>query len=63
MRFIKVRRTTKSEKRYHKKMGILTTRVTYIKKYAGLFPLKTIHKYRKTYYGEVKDCQNCTISA
>lgn len=63
MRFIKVKRTTKLEKRYHKKMGILTTQVTYIKKYAGLLPLKTIHKYRKTYYGQVKDCQNCIISA
>ncbi|RZS99742.1 hypothetical protein [Aquimarina brevivitae] len=63
MRFIRVRRRTKTEKRYHKKMGILTTQVTYIKKYAGLLPLRTLHKYRMTYYGEVKDCRHCSISS
>ena len=62
MKIIDVKRKTKTEKRYSKKMGQLTTRVTYIKKHFLGLPLKTLHKYRETYYGEVKDCDDCVIS-
>lgn len=62
MKFIHVKRKTKTEKRYSKKMGELTTRVTYIKKHFLGLPVKTLHKYRETYYGEVKDCNDCVLS-
>ena len=62
MKIIFVKRKTKIEKRYSKKMGQLTTRVTYIKKHFLGLPVKTLHKYRETYYGEVKDCDDCVIS-
>lgn len=42
-------------------MGELRTDVTYIKKYFLFFPLETIHKYRETYYGEVKACSDCNL--
>jgi hypothetical protein len=42
-------------------MGKLTTRVTYIKKYVMGVPVRTLHKYRETYYGEVKDCDDCVL--
>ena len=42
-------------------MGRLYTRVTYIrKKWLGM-PVRTLHKYRETYYGEVKDCKDCVL--
>jgi hypothetical protein len=43
-------------------MGELTTEVTYIKKYFIGMPIKTLQKYRETYYGEVKDCDDCILS-
>jgi hypothetical protein len=58
MKIIYIKRTTTFttlEKRYSVSMGELTTRVTYIKKYFLGLPLQTIHKYRQTYYGEVKE--------
>lgn len=61
MKLIQVRRTTQSEKRYSQKMGELTTRVTYIRKYFLGLPLRTLHTYRKTYYGEVKSCEDCNL--
>jgi hypothetical protein len=24
-------------------------------------PIKTLHKYRETYYGEVKNCDDCML--
>ena len=62
MKIINVRRKTRTEKRYSKKMGKLTTKVTYIKKHFLGLPVKTLHKYRETYYGEVKDCDDCVLS-
>ncbi|MFS4416531.1 hypothetical protein [Maribacter sp. 2307ULW6-5] len=62
MKLMNVERITKTEKRYTKKMGILHTKVTYIRKRLLIFPLKTLHKYRNTYYGEVKDCEQCLLS-
>ena len=62
MRFLHVKRETKTERRYSRKMGELTTNVTYIKKYMLGIPVKTLHKYRETYYGMVKDCKECVLS-
>ncbi|PKQ46959.1 hypothetical protein [Confluentibacter flavum] len=61
MKIIQVRRKTIYEKRYSLKMGELNTKVTYIKKYMFGLPVKTLHKYRETYYGEVKDCNDCSL--
>ena len=62
MRLIEVKRETRYEKRYSQSMGKLTTKVTRIKKYLLGIPVKTMHKYRETYYGEVKDCEDCNLS-
>lgn len=61
MKIVYIKRKTTIEKRYSASMGELTTKVTYIKKYFLGLPLKTIHKYRETYYGEVKDCNDCLL--
>jgi hypothetical protein len=61
MKFLYIRRKTKTERRYSAKMGMLTTKVTSIKKYLIGIPVKTLHNYRETYYGEVKDCQDCNL--
>jgi|TARA_B110000967_G_scaffold208103_1_gene259240 hypothetical protein len=61
MKIIEIKRKTKTEKRYSKKMGELTTKVTYVKKYFLGLPVKTLHRYRETYYGEVKDCNDCIL--
>ncbi|WP_047246341.1 hypothetical protein [Maribacter thermophilus] len=62
MKLITVERKTKKEKRYTKKMGILYTNVTYIKKTLLGIPIKTLHKYRETYYGKTKDCHKCVLA-
>lgn len=61
MKIIKIKRINKQEKYYSSAMDILNSKVTYIKKYVLGFPTKTIHKYRETYYGEVKDCEDCNL--
>ncbi len=61
MQFLQIKRKTKTEKRYSKNMGHLTTRVTYINQCLLGLPIRTIHKYRETYYGEVKDCRDCVL--
>jgi len=44
-------------------MGTLNTKVTYIKMTLfNLINLKTLHKYRETYYGEIKDCEDCVLA-
>ena len=44
-------------------MGRLHTNVTYIKRTLfNIIPLRTIHKYRKTYYGKIKDCEECVLT-
>ncbi|MEN8884978.1 MAG: hypothetical protein ABF246_01180 [Winogradskyella sp.] len=62
MKLISIKRETIQESRFTKKMGLLATKVTYIKKQFLNIPIKTIHKYRETYYGEVKDCEDCQLS-
>ena len=61
MKIIQVKRKTTYEKRHTVKMGELTTKVTYIKRYVFGMPIKTLHKYRETYYGEVKDSKDCML--
>jgi hypothetical protein len=61
MKIIEIKRNTEIEKRYSRKMGELTTKVTYVKRYFLGLPVKTLHKYRETYYGEVKDCDDCIL--
>ncbi|MCF7560280.1 hypothetical protein L3X39_06475 [Sabulilitoribacter multivorans] len=61
MKIIQIKRKTQVEKRHTVKMGELTTKVTYIKKYLFGLPIKTLHKYRETYYGEVKDTKDCML--
>lgn len=61
MKLIYIKRKTKTEKRYSIKMGELTTKVTYIKRYFMGLPLTTLHTYRETYYGEIKNCDDCVL--
>ena len=61
MKLLYVKRTRKIENRFSPKMGRLTTNVTYIKKYLLGMPINTLHKYRETYYGEIKDCKDCNL--
>lgn len=61
MKIIKVKRSSTYENIYTPKMGKLTAKVTYIKKYLFGFPISTLHKYRETYYGEVKDYDDCNL--
>ncbi|WP_405609313.1 hypothetical protein [Polaribacter sp. Asnod1-A03] len=63
MKLIKIKRKTRSEQRHTPKMGSLETKVTYIKKTLfNVIPIETVHKYRETYYGEIKDCEDCLLS-
>ncbi|QLG44512.1 hypothetical protein [Costertonia aggregata] len=61
MKLVRIKRKTRTEKRYTSKMGILSVQVTYIKKMLLGIPVKTLHKYRETYYGEMKDCTDCYL--
>ncbi len=56
------RRKSRFENRYHPKMGRLSAQVTRIQQCILGIPFKTIHKYRETYNGEIKDCKDCNIS-
>ncbi len=63
MALVSVKRKTKREKRFTEKMGMFTANVVYIQKTFLNVPFKTLHKYRETYYGEIKDCEDCVIQA
>ena len=62
MKLIDISRKTRNEKRYTRQLGMFYTKVTYIKKRILGIPVKTLHKYRNTYYGEVKDCGQCILA-
>jgi len=62
MKLLSVKRKTKKEKRFTEDMGMMTTNVVYVKKAFLNIPYKTLHKYRETYYGKVKDCVDCNLS-
>jgi len=57
-----VKRKSKFENRYHPNMGRLVTRVTKIQKTLFGIPYKTLHEYRETYNGEIKECDKCILS-
>ncbi len=57
-----VRRKSRFENRYHPNMGRLVTKVTKIQRTFLGIPIQTIHKYRETYSGEVKDLDDCKLS-
>ena len=60
---LRAKRKSKFENRYHKNMGLLKCRVVTIKLYLfGIIPVKTLHKYRETYSGEVKNLSECKLS-
>jgi len=60
---IKVKRKTKREPRYSKKMGRMITDVTRVKLFLfGVIPIKEVFAYRRTYYGEIKELKDCDLS-
>ncbi len=61
MKFIQIKRESRYENRFSPKMGRLQTKVTYIKKLVCGITVKTLHTYRETYYGEVKDLEDCNL--
>jgi len=63
MKLIQIKRKTRSEKRYTPRMGMMTAKVTYVKKSILGISIKTLYKYRNTYYGEVKDCRDCNLAS
>ncbi|WP_299261333.1 hypothetical protein [uncultured Aquimarina sp.] len=63
MKIIKIKRKTEAKNIHSKNMGRLSAQVTSIKKYLLGIPITTLHKYRETYYGEIKDCKDCLIHA
>ncbi len=62
LNMINIKRKTKYENRYHRNMGLLRCRVIRIYLCILGLPMKTLHEYRKTYYGEVKDTKDCILS-
>ena len=58
---IRIKRVTKSEKRYSRRMGILNCKVTRIYKTLFGVPIKQLHAYRGTYYGETKSLSECNL--
>lgn len=61
MKLLKVLRKSTFENRFSPKMGRLISKVTRIKLLLLGIPIKTIHEYRDTYYGKVKDVEDCDI--
>lgn len=55
----KIKRKSTTEIIYHKKIGNLMTRIIKIKKTFLGIPYKTIHEYRETYTGEIRDTKDC----
>lgn len=43
-------------------MGTICVQVTRIQKTFMGIPFETVYKYRQTYTGEIKDCEECVIS-
>jgi len=56
-----IKRKTRYENRYHPNMGRLKCRVTRIYKTIFGIPYKEVHAYRETYYGEVKELDDCIL--
>lgn len=63
MNILSVKRKSKFENIYSPKMGRLVAKITSVKLFLfGLISIKTLHKYRNTYYGEVKDVKDCNLN-
>ncbi|MDP5170412.1 MAG: hypothetical protein NWR72_09200 [Bacteroidia bacterium] len=62
MKFFSVQRNSQLERRFHPNMGHLLTRVTRIQQTILGIPYRTLYRYRETYYGEVKDCEECRVA-
>ena len=61
-KIIKVKRKTRLENRYSRKMGRLQTPVTRIyMTILGIINIYKLHEYRKTYHGNVKDTKECDL--
>jgi len=59
---IQVQRRSRLENRYHPDMGRLQCQVTRIYlSFLGI-PVRILHKYRETYYGEVKSLDACALA-
>lgn len=56
-----IKRVTKYEKVYSLNMGELTYRITRIYKTFLNVKYKKLYEYRETYYGEVKDLEDCDL--
>ncbi|CAI9429899.1 Uncharacterised protein [Candidatus Ornithobacterium hominis] len=59
---LKIKRKTTNEVRFHPKMGALSTKVTKIQRTLYGIPFETLHKYRETYSGKMKDVEDCKVS-
>lgn len=57
-----IKRKSRFENRYHPNMGKLITRVTKIQKTLFGISYKTLHEYRETYNGDIKECDDCVLS-
>lgn len=60
MKILKVKRITKIESHFNFDVGRIITPVTTIKLTVLGIPIKTLHKYKQTYHGEMKDYENET---
>lgn len=62
MKFLRVKRKSKFENRYHKNMGRICVKVISIKLYLFSFiPIKTYFQYRETYNGEIKELNDIKL--
>ena len=61
MNVVHIKRRTKTKKQYNERIGLLTTKITYIKKYFIGVPIKTVHQYGRTYYGQGKKSDDCFL--
>jgi len=62
IKLVSIRRKSKFESRFHPQMGHLITKVTRIQRAIFGLPYQTLHKYRETYFGQIKDCEECKVS-
>ena len=59
---IRLKRETIRKTYHHYKMGSLTVPVISI--YKTIFGIKysKVYEYRETYFGKIKDCENCNLA-
>ena len=59
---VKIKRKSRFENRYHPNMGRISVHVTRVYKTILGFKIKTLHEYRETYHGEIKNCRDCSLA-